>query len=426
MILLIALLISLPALSTQTSCVANATNSSNGDDTLTGVLLTIIPIVCFGSNYLPVKSFDTGDGVFFQWVMSVAILIGGFVTYSIQKFPPFYVGAMIGGCIWSLGNLCVVPIVRLVGLSIGLLIWAITCMIVGWAVSTFGLFGTDKSELCYDYLNYTGVAVCAIGAAMIAFVKPSLDKKEAGSDQENSPLLSNKSNHLVQNQDITNEEENSPPSLTKDSHLLLTQNVKEEKGFITKVKHIFKRNTEVEDPGNGDGLEWVESLHPILRKTLGVGLGVLSGTFYGFQFTPINVLTTESKHSNNSYLSPNTIDYAFPYTVGIFLMATLSLVIYCVIKLNKPYINPKVLLPGLLSGGIWATASMSWIYINGILSGSISFPIVSSGPPIVSSLWGILLFREIRGLKNLLLFLFSFAVILTGVMLVSLSKFNLG
>ena len=379
----------------------NRTNVTNGTNTniIIGVVLTIIPTVCFGSNYIPVKSFETGDGVFFQWVMSVAILIGGFVTYCIQHFPTFYVEAAIGGAIWSLGNVCVVPIVKLVGLSIGFLIWAMTSMVVGWAVNTFGLFGVDKKVLCYPVINYIGVAVCVLGGVMIAFVQPSLDKKkEQGNSLERSPLIQDNSKVLHS-------------SSTSTSYKTINAESKQ-----IQIANNNNNNTK-------DDLAWVASLHPILRRVIGVGLGFMSGVFYGFMFLPISLMTTQAH--NNTYYSPDSIDYAFPYTVGIFLMGTFVLVVYCFVKLNKPSINPQALLPGLFSGGIWAMGALVWIYINGILSSSISFPIVSSGPPIISSIWGILVFREIRGKKNLLLFLFSFVFILCGVLLVSLSEFHL-
>ena len=400
------LLLSATASSAQATCEPAASNRTSANSTNTqiiiGVALTIIPTICFGSNYIPVKSFETGDGVFFQWVMSVAILIGGFITYCIQHFPTFYVEAAIGGAIWSLGNVCVVPIVKLVGLSIGFLIWAMTSMVVGWAMNTFGLFGVDRKVLCYPIMNYIGVAVCVVGGVMIAFVQPTLDRKgERGSNTEKAPLI----------------------QINNESKILTSSST------CTSYKTINADNKKIQIENNSrDDLACVESLHPIFRKLLGVGLGFMSGTFYGFMFLPISLMTTQShnnNNNNNTYYSPDSIDYAFPYTVGIFLMGTLVLVVYCFIKLNKPSINPQVLLPGLFSGGLWAAGALVWIYVNGILSSSITFPIVSSGPPIISSIWGILVFREIRGKKNLFLFILSFIFILCGVLLVTLSEFNL-
>ena len=395
--ILLLVLIS-PCVSSQATC-APTNNQSNPNNTqqnshglLVGLALTIVPTVCFGSNYIPVKKFETGDGVFFQWVMSVAILIGGLVTYCIQQFPRFYIEAAIGGAIWTLGNVCVVPIIKLLGLTVGFLSWSITTLVVGWATSTFGIFGIDKKVLCYPVMNYVGVFVCIVGGVLIAFVKPTLTKKrETQINPERNPLL--------------NDAENVSNNSTSTSY-----------------KTINSGNRQL-NVSNEDGLGRIDSLHPVFKKILGFSMGIMSGFFYGLMFLPISIMTTQSH--NNTYYSAQSLDYAFPYTTGIFLMATLLLVVYSVVKLNKPKIYPKVLLPGLISGGMWATATMTWIYINGILSSSISFPVVTSGPPIISSIWGILVFREIQGKRNLILFLLAIVIILSGVLLVTLSEFKL-
>ena len=386
-----------PYVSSQATCVPTNQSDPNNTQTnspglLVGLALTIVPTLCFGSNYIPVKKFETGDGVFFQWVMSVAILIVGLVTYCIQQFPRFYIEAAIGGAIWSLGNVCVVPIVKLLGLTVGFLTWSTTTLVVGWATGTFGILGIDKKVLCYPAMNYVGVLVCVVGGVLIAFVKPTLNKKrEIQSNPERNPLLNDT-------------EDGSTNSLS------------------TSYKTINSGSKKVSERDE-DGLGRIDSLHPVFKKILGFSLGVMSGIFYGLMFLPIDLMTTQSH--NNTYYSSQSLDYAFPYTTGIFLMATLLLVVYSVIKLNKPKIYPQILLPGLISGAMWATATMVWIYVNGILSSSISFPVVTSGPPIVSSIWGIVVFREIQGKKNLLFFLFALLIILSGVLLVTLSEFKL-
>ena len=47
-------------------------------------------------------------------------------------------------------------VINFIGLSMGLLIWGSTNMVVGWATGHFGLFGVDKDAIQYEYLNYLG------------------------------------------------------------------------------------------------------------------------------------------------------------------------------------------------------------------------------------------------------------------------------
>ena len=90
-----------------------------------GLLCAFIAVFFFGSNFLPVKAFDTGDGMFFQWVLCTGIWTVGLIInivspYSDDHRPPqFFPLAMLGGFIWATGNLTVVPIIQTIGLAKG-------------------------------------------------------------------------------------------------------------------------------------------------------------------------------------------------------------------------------------------------------------------------------------------------------------------
>jgi hypothetical protein len=82
--------------------------------------------------------------VFFQWILCVGIWCVGLAINIYQGAPRFEPIAMLGGIIWCTGNLLVVPIVSRIGLSLGLLIWGGSAMIMGWASGVFGLMGINK------------------------------------------------------------------------------------------------------------------------------------------------------------------------------------------------------------------------------------------------------------------------------------------
>jgi hypothetical protein len=65
-----------------------------------GFLCAGIAVVCFGSNFVPVKKFETGDGMFFQWIMCTAIWLEGFLVHCARGFPVFEPLAMLGGFLW--------------------------------------------------------------------------------------------------------------------------------------------------------------------------------------------------------------------------------------------------------------------------------------------------------------------------------------
>jgi len=59
-------------------------------------------------------------------------------------------------------------------------------------------------------------------------------------------------------------------------------------------------------------------------------------------------------------------------------------------------VYPRAILPGIVSGGMWAVAEISWFLANNYLSEAVSFPIITTGPGLVASLWGVFVFREIK------------------------------
>jgi len=77
---------------------------------------------------------------------------------------------------------------------------------------------------------------------------------------------------------------------------------------------------------------------------------------------------------------------------------------------NKPRVFPEAILPGFVCGAMWATAQCGWFVANGKLEFIVSFPIISTGPGLVGALWGIFLFKEIQGRKNLLMVVAAFIV----------------
>jgi drug/metabolite transporter (DMT)-like permease len=79
----------------------NTSNSSNSTSTDPwGFVFLLGSSIFYGSNYLPVKKFETGDGLFFQLVLCIGIWIVGFFVNIIQGFPQFFGLPLLGGFFW--------------------------------------------------------------------------------------------------------------------------------------------------------------------------------------------------------------------------------------------------------------------------------------------------------------------------------------
>jgi hypothetical protein len=128
-----------------------------------------------------------------------------------------------------------------------------------------------------------------------------------------------------------------------------------------------------------------------------------------------------------------------------------------------PVISPSVTLPAFLTGAVWAIADISWFVANDNLSLSVrlmsillifmaftfeikapssfaipiythvssmlnarcwqvSFPVITSGPGLVGAMWGVFLFGEIKGSKNLIRLAVACFTTVLAVSLIAASK----
>ena len=68
-----------------------------------GFAAVVIAVVLYGSNFIPVKRFDTGDGMFFQWMLCIGIWLCGLVINFARQQPPFFYPAVFGAICWTTG-----------------------------------------------------------------------------------------------------------------------------------------------------------------------------------------------------------------------------------------------------------------------------------------------------------------------------------
>nr|XP_026696612.1 transmembrane protein 144 isoform X1 [Ciona intestinalis]XP_026696613.1 transmembrane protein 144 isoform X2 [Ciona intestinalis] len=333
-----------------------------------GYVGAVVAIILFGSNFVPVKKFETGDGMFFQWVLCAAIWIAGLVTNCITNFPTFYPLAMLGGFLWATGNICVVPIIKTIGLGLGMLIWGSFNLLSGWASGRFGWFGLHPEVPNKPTMNYIAIAFAMLSAVIWLFVKSEGSQQQIINECEDALL--------------SGEEED--------------------------------RSSEEEDVV---GRSWVDGMSPLRRRIIGCGLSVFSGTLYGLSFTPVIYIK-----DNYPGASKTDVHYVFAHFCGIFATSTLYFAIYCAFKKNKPEVFPSAILPGLISGGMWAIADIGWFAANQYLSEAVSFPIITTGPGIIASLWGIFVFKEVRGVRNFIIMAVAYCFTITGAVLAGFSK----
>ncbi|XP_033632022.1 transmembrane protein 144-like isoform X2 [Asterias rubens] len=353
-----------------------ASNSSS--NVVVGFIGAAVAIVFFGSNLVPVKKADTGDGMFYQWVDCVAIWHVGLIVNIVRGCPQFHPLAMLGGFLWATGNVTVVPIIKTIGLSLGILIWGSLNLLTGWASGHFGLFGIKKDELSNPVFNYIGVSLALVSVVLFLFVKSEVTSGDASSKEP--PKDATSRTPLLDEQESTNSEPD--------------------------IKVIPSEDA-----------SWVDRLSPTQKRIVGISLAIVAGSFYGFNFVPCIWI-----QDNVANASQNGLDYVFSHFSGIILTSNVYFLLYCIFKRNRPQIGVGLVIPSIVSGVMWGIAQSGWFLANFNLSESVSFPIITTGPGIIASLWGVIYFREIQGRRNLLVLFLAFAITITGAVFTAFSK----
>ena len=74
---------------------------------------------------------------------------------------------MLGGFLWATGNTLSVPVIKMIGLSLGLLIWGSANMIMGWLTGQLGILGVDSQadSVVTPWMNYVGFVLALISLA---------------------------------------------------------------------------------------------------------------------------------------------------------------------------------------------------------------------------------------------------------------------
>lgn len=361
-----------------------------------------IAVFLYGITYAPVKKFDTGDGMFFQWVYCSAAMFVGIIIQWIRGCPTFYPLVMLGGALFATGNICVVPIVKCIGLGLGLCIWGMLNLLSGWSTGRFGFFGVKKQVPTDVNMNYIGVALAVSSSVLFALVKSEvstagIDSTIVVTDSERSPLLS-----------PSNQQRGSMHTTHMAHHdvVVFSERRRKSSGINGTAEQLMEDSDE----------SFVDRLAPRGKRILGLALCVFSGLLYGQTFTP-------AIHAQDNYegASKNGLDYVFATFCGIYLTSTAYFLIYAAYQRNRPKIYPRVILPGFIAGVLWSIATAGWFVANKVLSEAIAFPIVSTGPGVITAFLGVFVFHEIKGRRNYLILLLAMSVTITGAILTGFS-----
>ncbi|GMI02104.1 hypothetical protein TrVE_jg8045 [Triparma verrucosa] len=367
-----------------------------------GYICAAVAVLFFGTNFIPVKKFDAGDGMFFQLWMCVGILIISFPVQIYRGWPEFQPFAMWGGFLWCTGNIMSVVTIQSVGMSIGLLVWGATNMIMGWASGKFGLFGLIADPIKDAQLNYIGVGIALLALGLYILIEPTKEEEEQADSGIPDPV--------------------GTISLGE----LLLESVGDEDDIEGASLGATKASS--------GGKTFIDKLGPGQRRVAGIVMALVMGALFGCNFDPAQYLMDEIKRDNDEKypddddmarsLDPNPLDYVFSHLVGIFAGSVVYYLLYLIYcgGYSNSYKLPALRFPAVISGMMWAVAQVCWFVANGALGFATSFPIITSGPGLVAAICGIVLFNEIKGARNFFVLGLAFTATISANVCIVMSR----
>lgn len=406
-------------------------------DMLRGDLCCLVAGVGFAVNYLPVKQCDTGDGIFFCAAMSMGILFIGLLTgmflshtegISIPAFEPL---AAVGGALWMLGNLMCPQIIQMIGLGLGLTMWDLSNMVVGWLIGHFGLFGIKKDDIYEPTLNLIGLVLACMSLiffSMSSVMKNPEPTKNLVTEKSVTTKAKDQSDQSFGCSSSKDEPDPERTPHAPQSAKPIQPNNEPEHSCMSEPElahprlRSFSRDLEA-----GDEVSQKITLHDeqavaaeqtFLQLFLGSFMSIAAGVLFGTTF----VLPVALKEGSlGGHHSPYIMDYVFSHFIGIFMTSSTALTIYVAIRQKKSYMPCNIIVPAIWSGMIWGVAQVAWFQANLDLGFSVAFPVIASLPGIIGLAIGVCCFKEVEGFSARVLAGLGLLLRIPGVVLIAVS-----
>jgi len=114
------------------------------------------------------------------------------------------------------------------------------------------------------------------------------------------------------------------------------------------------------------------------------------------------------------------INFIVSFGIGVLAVTPVFAFIYFLAFRRMPELKLKVLaLPGLICGLGWNFGNWASIYATLFLGYTIGFPL-SQCALLIGGFWGVALFKEITGLKRIVVFVVSCFILLGGAVMLAL------
>ncbi|KAJ5068547.1 transmembrane protein [Anaeramoeba ignava] len=385
-----------------------------------GWVSVILAILTFGSYGLPAKMKRIRKAkisqMVFQLPLSLIIFISSFLVLTYNKWEFTYLG-IVGPALWVPASCFALLAISKIGVSIGQSIWSAVTIGVSFVWGSILPGHTPKNQK----LSIVFVIFLILGVSCFGFIKPNQPDDEDDEDnKDNEDNEDNKDNK--DNKDNEDNEDNKDDKDNKDN-----KDNEDNKDNIETIQSV----NNIENNDNHERINIIENIdndenseeerrnlrNPRKRVQRNVSkkdfiIGILSaitcGLLNGSMMVPLSYVPSES----------NGIIYIVSFGIGTIIVTPIVFFIFYFIGIIRNKCNPtkkpflklsdlkikKAMIPGMISGIFWSLGNFFATYATlSPLGMSQGFSLTQLAV-VVAALWGIFVFKEISGKKNLIIF----------------------
>eukprot|EP01114_Cavostelium_apophysatum_P020785 TRINITY_DN7058_c0_g1_i1.p1 TRINITY_DN7058_c0_g1~~TRINITY_DN7058_c0_g1_i1.p1 ORF type:complete len:338 (-),score=36.71 TRINITY_DN7058_c0_g1_i1:250-1263(-) len=320
-----------------------------------GYLAVLGSILFFGSFAVPLKSRRVEeanvDPVIFQLYYSIAVFALSWLVLTYNPFVFTYLG-IASAALWVPASILSIAAINHLGMSVAVGMWAGVTIVVSFL---WGAIAFPKENPVHNI----GLSVLALIFLITGILGLSLS---------NTSFVKN----LGNKRRTINHHEETPYGHGEESPLLET------------APQTSKKR-------------------PIVGVICAVLLGIMNGSMLvPNQYAPANV---KGAHA---------INFVVSFGIGVMCVTPVIAFIYFLVQRRRPNFQVKVvMLPGLCAGVFWFVGYFCSIYASNYLGLTIGYPLTQLAL-VVSGLWGLLVFKELKGARTILCWVVSLVVLLGG------------
>lgn len=370
---------------------------------------------CFGSFAVPMKSqavINAGvNPLIFQCYKTFWAFISSFLVLFFQPFQFTWWG-VLSGFSWVPAGVAAVIAVQNIGIACGQAIWQVTIIGTSFMWSFLVLRDGQVYNWWGTAMALAGLLIGVVGMTTAFNMRPEFPP-EGKDDEDDSSSVSATPSVVISDLPRLGHVKSAPASLvqatrTRGSAMrrkstilnrtsfalpglaLMMRHSKSEGRFTGRELGVERRNSprEFSSSSSSDDEDFEQAAMQ-LSYPLGVAAAIFNGVWGGASLVPSHFSEIQGVH------------FVISFGIGALIANVLIMIAYFFYKSSQGEEMPPahfrvMLVPGFLSGMLWAGGNFCSLYAVSTLGQGVGYSLVQASV-MVSGLWGILYYKEMAG-----------------------------